>query len=446
MSTYPIKRHLTMVANQNPEEVVKQSRSSERSSEQTRTQAAAQANIPGSLEASSSSASASPLSVASKIPMPAVFDRIRAIVCRIQSAEGFCSAFFIHPNTVLTLCSYIPAAQSGQPDFSSVKVTRVYEKRTQEFSLQPMKLLNPDNAKALDLFMFNTNKAIEASAILPPIPQEFSLREGVTIYFAGFTPGTFTPHFYKGYIDSTKETKQGVVSFSIDGTFMPGNIGGPIVLQNKGKLYLAGIVNVDTIPFSEQRILMNTRQVAMDFNAQEASSSSVATHPEFEAFKASIFSIMPDVFPRVTMRGLDIRAARLLTQRQIIPIPPRKMPTMDAKDMIRASLKDASNNKLFDYMEIRYGKNGGASPRGIQIGTNTRPAQYRTFRISPNPHKTSDYNTKKKEKDFYKTAAKAFKEAAYIENSDGETELKWPDNFTFETKHHTFTATRETGK
>ncbi len=71
---------------------------------------------------------------------------------------------------------------------------------------------------------------------------DFELKEGMTVYYGGFPLSQNVVTLHKGTISSIDSTKDGVNYFTVDGTVVPGNSGGPVLVQKDYELYLAGVM------------------------------------------------------------------------------------------------------------------------------------------------------------------------------------------------------------
>lgn len=78
-----------------------------------------------------------------------------------------------------------------------------------------------------------------------------AVEPGEKVYFGGFPLTQDDPTFHSGVISSTSE-KNGMSFFTIDGTVVPGNSGGPVFILQDNRLKLVGIISYQIADFSPE--------------------------------------------------------------------------------------------------------------------------------------------------------------------------------------------------
>jgi len=146
-----------------------------------------------------------------------VFDKIRPLVCSINSSKGESSGFFInHRGTLLTVAHNIPEENANERvQFTTDYVQIDYGIQGNPYFSQPSDGIVQGHAKVLDLYSMESKIQLPESSIIPVLPEDMQLQEGMKVYFAGYPLGQDTVTFHKGTISSIIED-QGIKRFTID--------------------------------------------------------------------------------------------------------------------------------------------------------------------------------------------------------------------------------------
>jgi hypothetical protein len=195
-----------------------------------------------------------------------IFDRMRAVICRVITPSNQASGFVFSPKLIITtyhsisgdLWEPIPA-EPGQfklkLDDIQIESKKVNELLTCGLGIPRPQNCPPDQkqkytdsffskSKALDLICLTvTHESLANVDTFPLIPENFTLKEGMKVYLAGFPLRQTSPTFHKGIISSVLvDSKNITTGFTIDGTIVAGNSGGPVFVEHQGTLYLAGVI------------------------------------------------------------------------------------------------------------------------------------------------------------------------------------------------------------
>jgi len=146
-----------------------------------------------------------------------VFDKIRPLVCSINSSKGESSGFFInHRGTLLTVAHNIPEENANERvQFTTDYVQIDYGIQGNPYFSQPSDGIVQGHAKVLDLYSMESKIQLPESSIIPVLPEDIQLQEGMKVYFAGYPLGHDTVTFHKGTISSIIED-QGIKRFTIE--------------------------------------------------------------------------------------------------------------------------------------------------------------------------------------------------------------------------------------
>jgi hypothetical protein len=251
------------------------------------------------------------------------------------------------------------------------------------------------------------------------------------VYFAGYPLGQDTVTFHKGIISSITED-QGIKRFTIDGTVVPGNSGGPVVIQYEGKLYLIGVITSEVADFSPEdqktiAIMKALSEIKRKTPKQSHSNAitldqhgvtvpiQITTSQGVETVLVNdrdITCLALDLIQRNLSTGIgkaiDIRHYRHLFQEEprLQEIDRYSFPVGQGKTLVSGQVVEKEGQKriLAKYMEVRYGNKGGGN-RGVRItlcpvlGKGTF-----NYKFSPNPH-TAQGNYNKNQEELYLNAA-----------------------------------------
>jgi V8-like Glu-specific endopeptidase len=349
-----------------------------------------------------------------------VFAKIRPLICSINSTIGEASGFFInHEGTILTAAHNIPQEKVNEAfRFTTDYVQINYAHQERAYFPCSTPDIIQQHAEALDLYSIRLDDhRIKQEDIIPFLPKEISLTEGMKVYFAGFPLGQDKVTFHKGIISSITEN-QGITRFTIDGTVVPGNSGGPVVIQHQGRVYLIGVITSEVADLShEDREIISTMQFMAEAPIDAMVYSLPYVTPEGKQETKKVEQIRTlhlalDLIQRNLSTGIgkaiDIRHyENLFLEQAQLAEDEDSFSVARGKKLIKGKVwgkQQGQKLDLADYVEVRYGKNG-AGNRGISIilcpalGTGTYQ-----YKISPNPH-TASGNYNKNQKELYSKAA-----------------------------------------
>ncbi len=389
-----------------------------------------------------------------------VFNLIRPLLCAVTSPLGESSGFLLTKNgTMVTVAHNVPLNDPVvQLDLAGA-INPLFP--------EPIKSINPKNAIALDLYAFETG--IEVGSALPILPEAVKLHEGMKVFFAGFPFGHEKITFHKGVISSLTTT-QGVVEFTIDGTVVPGNSGGPVVALHENIPYLIGMITSEMADFSSEDLKtiammkalkelketeernnppQNLNELRFDQHGVTTPITITKTDGSTEVIAVNDRSttiLALDLIQRNLSTGVgrafDIRALKYLTSEAVLETDKSTyfFPTGKGKKVFSGNItktivkKEKGSEKtevveVLKYMEVRYGK--GKGPRGIRLTMSDKSGSY-VYKFTDNPHtKTPQYNNKGNE--LYDAAAL---QAATLNLAQSPT-------FTCMAYNHLFTAVRQ---
>ena len=366
------------------------------------------------------------------MPTHEVYNLMRPIICSINTSLGESSGFFLTNKVVLTVAHNVPF---NQLDFVQINYK---EPNGMNYTIaNKIKSIdyNPENAKATDLFAFAIDNVRQ---VLPRLPNHVKLYEGMNVYFAGFPLGNDKITFHQGSISSLSND-QGIEEFTIDGTVVPGNSGGPVVAIHEDQLYLIGVITAEVSDFSPEDLktiqIMKQLKLIHDDKKSTVSTDSMVINSvmglgvpiEFETsegkqkemiYDKQVMDLIFDLIQKNLSTGIG-RAVDIREYEKLISETPVKkttgpyyFPTKGKKPIMGSMIMKETQKEILKYMEIRYGV--GKGPRGIKIVMSDKSGVYE-YKFLENPH-TVPGNYNKNQKELYDFAAK-FVASEYIKSS-----------------------------
>jgi|GEM_PF-2629517 len=162
-----------------------------------------------------------------------VFAKIKPLICRVLGNHSMGTGFFLNASGLILTAAHIQAS------------TIQYQGKTYTVKKPSFPHYNPEQEKIFDLQLLQVH--LENGESLPlegvdflELPQNPEpLEEGEQIYFGGH-PITQPLTLHTGHVSSTLKQKN-FYSFTVDGNVLPGNSGGPVVMQ-RDKLCLVGVI------------------------------------------------------------------------------------------------------------------------------------------------------------------------------------------------------------
>jgi hypothetical protein len=178
-----------------------------------------------------------------KIGNVEIFDNMRSKMCLIEGPNGKASGFFINEKGLLVTNVHClkKEVQNGGGFTLFCEGSQVMYKGI-KYAVRFPENFNATRADELDLCLL---QLLSADTIptdcFDLLPTSIPLKEGMKAFFAGFPLTQSVLTFHKGHISSIF-TKNHAQYFTIDGTVVPGNSGGPVIIMHENKLYLAGVI------------------------------------------------------------------------------------------------------------------------------------------------------------------------------------------------------------
>ena len=416
-----------------------------------------------SMMAEAKSTSSTEKDIEHKLSTSKVFEKIRPLICSINSIIGESSGF-VFKGTLLTVAHNIPIEKrDDKHKFTTTYVQVHHSSREKPYFPKASDDIIEEHAKALDLFSMKSEILLSESDVIPVLPDEIQLKEGIKVYFAGYPLGHDKVTFHKGTISSVSECK-GIKRFTIDGTVVPGNSGGPVVIQHQGKVYLVGVITSEVADFSpeDQKTIAIMKALSeskskskqpltgkreMNINQHGITTSIEITTPEgvetvqINDRETTVLAL--DLIQRNLSTGIgkaiDIRDYHHLFEKEpkLTEAGKYSFPVAGkGKKLISGTLVGEKNVKLAQYVEVRYGKSGSGN-RGIRIISDhqTLPPGTHQYKFAPNPH-TAQGNYNKNQEELYSQAAKTIVTTA-VQNG------QFPQSIVFNACQFTYTASED---
>lgn len=348
---------------------------------------------------------------ASKLSTADIFNKIRPLMCDLRSPLGQSSGFLLKTDGRMVVVTVAHNVHFNKP------VALIFHDHLEEgFEASAIESINPVNAKILDLYAFKTDlPVIDTLEILPP---DIPLYEGMKVFFAGYPLGHEKITFHKGLI-STIKVNQYITEFTIDGTVVPGNSGGPVVALHENKPYLIGVITSELADFTPEDLkiikILKALKEQKESQAiptslglgsivvnQHGTTTSVPIINEKGDLEAVAVNdrdtaiLALDLIQRNLSTGIgkavDIRGFQYLTNEAPLRADTSVyfFPTGRKKLQTSGTIKNTDNKKLLAYAEVEYA--AGAGARGIKITMSDGSGTFQ-YRFDENPHfYTKQYN------------------------------------------------------
>ena len=290
-----------------------------------------------------------------KVENSDIFAAMKSKMCLIESPKGKASGFFINEKGLLVTtfhCLPLKEFEGGDFDADLSCVEVVYN--DQRYQVKFPENFNATKARALDLCLLQVKSDNLQTEYFEPLPPRHRLEEGVKTYFAGFPLTQSVPTFHKGLISSVF-TKNGAQYFTIDGTVVPGNSGGPVIVVDQKNLYLAGVIFSEVADLDPDFLFLENSFEAMRKNGRIMGDSFGLLYPDGEIRSTKPLDIISRCLTVVkrnmsTGIGKAIHAQHiselLSTERETYPLTGPEQPITPAGELpVHGTLKVASVSK-----------------------------------------------------------------------------------------------------
>lgn len=259
-----------------------------------------------------------------KLPRKAIFQKIDDVLCRVQTSKGSATGFFIGKNL---LC--VPF------DVMELKLLQRIDNQNANYEPLPIRFTCQGITYEAKCRTISLQAAYDfGCAIYFVEDSDFSnmpdlqlfqgkIEPGEKVYFGGFPLVQEDPTFHTGVISSVSD-KDGRSSFTIDGTVVPGNSGGPVFILHNNTLKLAGIISsqvADLSPKDQETLLLmkelkRIREIQKDQSGMTYTLTlTTAQGPkEFKLNETDALCLALDLFQRNVSTGIGkaIHACHLI--------------------------------------------------------------------------------------------------------------------------------------
>lgn len=181
-----------------------------------------------------------------------IYEGIDDFICQIKTSKGTATGFCIGRNLILVPFHVVELVigekiSETQAKYEVKPIRCIYQGISYEADWYT---LNPNTALALDCAIFTINDVDFPQ--MPDIPLfTDEIKPGEKVYFGGFPLTQEEPTFHGGIVSSVSQ-KNGLSHFTIDGTVVPGNSGGPVFVLQDNSLKLAGIISYQIADFDPE--------------------------------------------------------------------------------------------------------------------------------------------------------------------------------------------------
>jgi hypothetical protein len=279
---------------------------------------------------------------------------------------------------------------------------------------------------------------IQASVALPFFNIfKGDLPSGTDVYFSGFPLSQSTLTHHKGMVSSVVDDG---ARFTIDGTIVHGNSGGPVAAESSGGFVLVGIITREVAQLSPEfhlnHFLINAlaqQEITSGFTLSytrrlpDGTEERQSTTRD-EAIVKCLHGAMDNISTGIG-KALHARCLLSLSQGEALP----DLPADEEGIPVKKAVSGRTQSGTVQFWEHFPSNSRGPGPRGITFAAQGFFEGKIGYHFEPNPHRVSAYN--RNQSLLYVRAAEAFE--AVLRKSAPP-----PDTFTFEAYKQEFTATK----
>lgn len=178
-----------------------------------------------------------------------IYQMIEAVICKIETSKGAATGFILEKNVIAVPFHALDFKLIEQISESEAKVSvepaRIHYQGITYPGTWYLSELKTSQQTDIALF-FIEDKDFN---FMPGV--EFfngKIELGDKVYYGGFPLTQEDPTIHSGLISSISE-KNGMRTFTIDGTVVPGNSGGPVFILQDNRLQLVGVVTYQVADF-----------------------------------------------------------------------------------------------------------------------------------------------------------------------------------------------------
>ncbi len=183
-----------------------------------------------------------------------IYQKIDDVLCKIQTSKGIATGFCIGENLIVVpfhVLGHTHSTSETDSDLEEITVetpiTCIYQGILYKADYQT---INTEAAMDYDFAIFK----IEDPDFFPR--ENLSIFEGTIepgeeVYFGGFPLTQNTPTFHGGFVSSAFEQEK-TSFFTIDGTIVSGNSGGPVFICHENELKLIGAISQQVADFNSE--------------------------------------------------------------------------------------------------------------------------------------------------------------------------------------------------
>lgn len=178
-----------------------------------------------------------------------IYSKISKMICQVETDHGKATGFNVGGNLIAVPYHVLSFDRvnmdGGEIRYKARPIRCVYDGVV--YSAEAV--FANDNSATLDCAIYRV-KDVDFLKLDELLLYEGEIKAGEEVYFAGFPLTQTAPTFHSGTISSISDDD--FSSFTIDGTVVPGNSGGPVFILDNGVLKLAGVIFHQIADFSPE--------------------------------------------------------------------------------------------------------------------------------------------------------------------------------------------------
>lgn len=168
-----------------------------------------------------------------------VYKVMEPCICSVHTPIGKATGFFVNETGMLTTALHIIQFTNGNANSEQIKVRHGGEDHSVQFTAGTIATLK--HRSDVDICLLQIIPPIQTKCMF--LEKDISqLNIGTEVFFSGFPLSQSSLTFHKGMLSSVLPEQNGTCHFTIDGTIVQGNSGGPVTMISENRLVVIGMI------------------------------------------------------------------------------------------------------------------------------------------------------------------------------------------------------------
>lgn len=177
-----------------------------------------------------------------------VYKVMEPCICSVHTPIGKATGFFVNETGMLTTALHIIQFTNGSTNSEQIKVRHGGKDHSVQFTAGTIETLK--YRSDVDICLLQIIPQIQTKCMF--LEKDISqLNIGTEVFFSGFPLSQSSLTFHKGMVSSIPPTINGICHFTIDGTIVQGNSGGPVAMISENRLVVIGMIFQEAAELSQ---------------------------------------------------------------------------------------------------------------------------------------------------------------------------------------------------